>query len=92
MGCNFFVVLKIEGSGNQTMAIHFYDDSGPYPGTTRVFSHNLNIVYQTESLPSGTYTVSVLWKSEYDATGGVQLNLSFPAFNRTRTLLVQEII
>ncbi len=91
-GCNFFIVLKIEGIGNRTMRIHFYDNTGPYPTTTRVFSHNLNIGYQTEGLSAGTYTISVHWMSEYDATGYAQLNLAYPGSNRTRTLLVQEII
>ena len=90
-GVNFFVALDIEGVGNRTMRIHFYDNGGP-TGTTREITHNLCNVYQSESLPAGTYTISVYWKSEYDATGSAQLLLSTIANPKTRALLVQEII
>lgn len=90
-GVNFFVTLDIEGVGNRTMRIHFYDNGGP-TATTREITHNLCNVYQSEPLPAGTYTVSVYWKSEYDATGSAQLILSTIANPKTRALLVQELI
>ncbi|MCK4379802.1 MAG: hypothetical protein KAW51_01610 [Candidatus Lokiarchaeota archaeon] len=88
---NFFIVLDIEGVENRTLRIHFYDNSGTYLAI-RELTHSANMVYQTDTLTAGTYTVSVYWKSEFDAIGDSQLILSSPTGNRTRSLLVQEII
>lgn len=87
---NFYVALVIEGISNRTQRIHFYDGTGY--GATREFAVNLGTTYQTIDLPAGTYTVTVYWKSDADATGSNSLNLSTFAGNRTRGLLVQEII
>jgi len=89
---NFFVALVIEGVGNRTTRIHFFDNTGGGYGAIREYTQNLNDFYQTGALPSGTYTVSVYWKSEFDATDINQLFLSLIGAPTTRALLVQEII
>lgn len=87
---NFYVAIVIEGVSNRTMRIHFYDGIGY--GAIREFAISLYNTYQTSYLPAGTYTVSVYWKSGADVTGTNSLNLSSLVGNRTRGLLVQELL
>jgi len=87
---NFYIAIVIEGVGNHTQRQHFYDGDGD--GAIREFAVNLFDIYQTLSLPAGTYNVAIYWKSNADATGSNSLNLSTLAGNRTRSLLVQELI
>ena len=68
----------------------FYDGDGD--SSTREFAVNLFDTYQTNGIPAGTYSVTIYWKSDAAATGSNTLNLSTPAGNRTRGLLVQELI
>jgi len=87
---NYYIAIVIDGIGNHTQRVHFYDGDGD--SSTREFAVNLFDTYQTNGLPAGTYSVTIYWKSDAAATGSNTLNLSTPAGNRTRGLLVQELI
>ncbi|MFX0175288.1 MAG: hypothetical protein ACFE85_03545 [Candidatus Hodarchaeota archaeon] len=87
---NYYIAIVIEGIGNHTQRVHFYDGDGDTG--IREFAVNLFDIYQTNILPAGTYSVTIYWKCGAPATGSNTLNLSTPAGNRTRGLLVQELI
>jgi hypothetical protein len=89
---NFFVALVVEGVGNLTRRIHFFDNTGGGYGAIREYTQDLDLFYQTEGLPKGNYVISVWWKSDFDATDINQFILSSVSVPKTRALLVQEII
>jgi hypothetical protein len=89
-GVNFFIALVVEGVGNRTVRIHFFENSGGV-GYTRESPGFINTFYQTGTLASGTYIVSVYWKCESDATGSNSIGFFNYGGNKPRALLVQEI-
>ncbi len=89
---NFYVAIVIESVSNRTSRIHFYDGTPGGFGAIREIPVNLHNIYQSERLPKGVYNIVIYWKSDADATGTNSLNLSTPAGNRTRSLLLQELL
>lgn len=88
---SYNVSLVIIGVVNHTYEIAYYDSSGAL-GAYRQLTFNLYNNFVSQSLPSGTYTVAVYWKSTFDAAGINSFSVSHvPTWNRTRSLWVQEI-
>ncbi|MFX1518040.1 MAG: hypothetical protein ACFFC6_17200, partial [Promethearchaeota archaeon] len=64
---SFNIALIVEGAGNRTLRIAYYE-MGTYPDH-REFSSSFYINYMTDSLAEGTYTISVAWISNEDQPG-----------------------
>ncbi|GAB4315370.1 MAG: hypothetical protein Kow0069_17210 [Promethearchaeota archaeon] len=90
----FQVALLVAGAGNATELFAFFDNTvtlGPSDYKQIVF--DCNLVHQTGALAAGTYNVSVMWKSNYNAAGS-QNSLSAghePSYPYARYLLIEEI-
>ena len=81
------ITLDISGVGNRTTRIIYLSDSGV--GTKTELSDNVQISFETEILPAGTYSISVLWKSTYTIADGatfLHFNYDIP-----RSIYAQEI-
>ena len=88
---SYNISLVIIGVSNRTYTVAYYDDSGA-TGAYRQLTFNLYNNYVTQPLPAGTYNAAVYWKSTFDVSGSNSLSVSHvPNWNRTRSLLVQEI-
>jgi hypothetical protein len=89
---SYNVSLVISGLTNRTIMVLYYD-AEPSGGYFRQLTYNLHINLLTDSLPTGTYTIEVFWKSTWDATGAANsLSVAHaPTYNYTRTLFVQEL-
>ena len=85
----FFSVV-VEGVGNKTFFISYYDSSGA-TGAYRQLTYNLYVNYVTNPLPAGTYNVAVYWQSRSDANGNNYLSLAHSAYNYSRSLWIQEL-
>ncbi len=86
---SFNIALIVEDVGNKTLRIAYYE-VGTYPDH-REFSSSFYINYVTNSLPTGTYTVSVAWISNEDQPGTTNyLPFTTPNANYTRSLWIQE--
>jgi len=86
----FLIALQVEGVGNRTFTIIYYDNGGAV-GYDREVVHTLHYIYVTDPLSAGTYSIKVYWKSEIDAAGINQLNLHGGAFDYPRALWVLEL-
>ena len=60
----FYVSLVIEGVGNRTMMVAYYDTTAP--GSYREIPVDITINYSTGILTAGTYTVGIYWRSRYE--------------------------
>jgi hypothetical protein len=92
---SYNVTLSVEGIKNETKQYVYYDSSGS-TGAFRQLTYTIDILLITDILSSGTYTVSVFWKSTFDAPGtGNSFSVAHEGgtsdYNYTRTLLIQEI-
>ncbi|MHA1648450.1 MAG: hypothetical protein ACTSVL_12860 [Promethearchaeota archaeon] len=84
------ITLEIVGVKNRTTRASFF--ANPGLGVMVETSEHIHITFQTDSLPAGTYSISVSWKSIYDVTtGSSSLNAAGGAFDYTRSLLAQEL-
>jgi archaellum component FlaF (FlaF/FlaG flagellin family) len=86
----FHVALVIEGVGNRTNFVGF-SDFGPATGYMRQTTEDLYMNYMTDDLPSGTYNISVQWRSYIDVDGSNSLKVYSDHVNVSRSLMVQEI-
>ena len=65
-GTKYNITLDISGVGNRTTSIHYY--MGAAYGSIIEISDNVHISFETEILPAGTYSISLLWKSLFIAS------------------------
>lgn len=90
----FEVALVIEGVGNTSVPIIYYDNSAS-TGNYRQLSFFPTLIFQTGILPAGTYNCTVQWKSSVDAPGANNLSVSHhnnvSAYHYDRWMLLQEI-
>ena len=88
---SYNISLVVEDVVNRTIMV-IYFDGAPATSYYRETSVNLYINLITESLPAGTYTVAIYWKSTYNAIGTNSLSVAHaPKYNYTRTMFVQEL-
>ena len=88
---SYNISLVVEDVVNRTIMV-IYFDSAPATSYFRETSVNLYINLITESLPAGTYTIAIYWKSTYNAIGTNSLSVAHaPKYNYTRTMFVQEL-
>jgi hypothetical protein len=88
---SYNISLVVVGVSNRTFEVAYFDNSGA-TGAYRQLTLNLYSNYVTQSLPAGTYTTAVYWKSTFNATDTNSLSVSHATtWNRTRSLIVQEI-
>lgn len=89
--CKFLISLLVEGFANRTFLLDYYD-GGPAYTYYREITYNLGINVVTQPLPSGTYTVSVQWRSAWDASGDNGISVAHaPKFNYSRTIFLEEL-
>lgn len=89
---SYKISLVIMGVSNRTFVVGYYDDSGA-TGSVRQLTFDLYSNYISQSLPAGTYTCAVYWKSTFDAAGINSLSVAHaPTWNYTRSLLIQEMV
>ncbi len=86
----YFFSVVVEGVGNKTFFISYYDSSGA-TGAYRQLTYNLYVNYVTNPLPAGTYNVAVYWQSRFDASGTNFLKLADSGYNYSRSLWIQEL-
>lgn len=87
---SYFISLVVEGVGNKTFFITYYDSSGA-TGSIRQLTYNLYVNYITDPLPAGTYNVAVYWQSRWNAPGSNDLSLAHSGYNYSRSLWIQEL-
>ena len=88
---SYDVSLVVTGVTNRTFMVLYFDNE-PSGGNFRELTYNMHINLLTQSLPIGTYTIEVYWRSTWDATGTNPLSVAHaPTYNYTRTLFVQEL-
>ncbi len=88
---SYNISLVVEDVVNRTIMVIFFD-SAPATSYYRETSVNLFINLVTDSLPAGTYTVAIYWKSTYNAIGTNSLSVAHaPKYNYTRTMFIQEL-
>jgi hypothetical protein len=85
----FYVALVVEGVGNKTTYVKYWDASGV---TNNIeISSSFSSSYITGPLAKGTYRVYMAWRSVLDSTGNNYLIFNTPAANYTRSLTAMEI-
>ena len=88
---SFFINLVVEGVGNLTSMIYFLD-LAPATGDYRFFSEDITIIFTTQTLSAGNYTVGVYWYSGIDVAGDNALWLNIDTYvDYPRSLWIQEI-
>ena len=88
---SYNISLVVEDVVNRTIMV-IYFDGAPATSYYRETSVNLFINLVTDSLPAGTYTVAIYWKSTYNAIGTNSLSVAHaPKYNYTRTMFIQEL-
>jgi len=86
----FDIALVVSGIGNRTLKVAYYRQNPV--AATQEFPADVTIDFATPELVKSIYTISVYWKSTYDATGiGYLLSTNPPNLNNTRSLLIEEI-
>ncbi len=65
----YHIALVISGEGNRTIYVDWFEGTTPAAGTIRQLTYDITINFATGSLIAGDYTISVYWKSNFDATG-----------------------
>ncbi|TFG19115.1 MAG: hypothetical protein EU530_07205 [Promethearchaeota archaeon] len=86
----FFVALVVEGVGNKTTYVKYWDQSGVTNNIEIASSFSSH--YVTDPLAKGTYRVYLTWRSVLDSTGTNYLIFNTPAANYTRCLSATEIL
>ena len=81
------ITLDISGVGNRTTSILYLSHLAS--GIKTEISDNVQISFETEVLPAGTYSISVLWKSSYTIADGMTLLIL--KHDIPRSIYAQEI-
>ncbi|MHA1984854.1 MAG: hypothetical protein ACW967_10890 [Candidatus Hodarchaeales archaeon] len=86
---SFNVTLSVEGIGNSSLKIGMYQYSSTID---RTFPYHIYLIYETDPLPAGDYTIKAFYKSNADITGfNNYLLLSQGGEYNPRSLIIQEI-
>lgn len=84
----FNISLGIEGMGNKTVRIAYFETSSY--SALREFSSTFYLNFVSKPLPAGTYKVSLSWISIADLSGTSYFLFTTPNANFTRSLWIQE--
>ncbi len=86
----FEISLVVSGVGNRTIKVAYFRQ-GPTGNYSEVPA-DVTISYVTDTLVAGNYTISVYWRSVWDAVGGNNLiGYNAPNFAYNRSIQVEEI-
>ena len=93
---SYYMMVVVHASNNdvidnRTKSIHYFDADAA-TGSYRELSFDIHFSFVTSILQSDTYTVSVHWRSTWNAPGDNVISVNHkPNWNFIRTIFIQEL-